>query len=443
MKRRDSIEDHKLTENATSPYNRNKENKWGFAPMRDYIEPQGKCRFCKLGFKWNDDENMFCCPVHFTVPKLFQVNVPFKGERIRRGTDWQGNTLHTHYEAQKLAEQAKKEIAANTFDPDKWRIKKKIEFHPGRLYVKWYKEKLKAMKRGDLKPSYTVKLRSYYRLYFRPYGIKKTLDDAREIKSTKDFFESLPQHLSPKYRKNLKLALAAFFHWMQREYRIIPEIPWMPDIRVPKHIPVVVDKDFQLELLNDYIRPWHRDIFGFMICQGCRPGEAIALYAECIKTDKNLGPYVEYTKTLSEGQIVDNPKDAEDRVAPLFTETLHYIPKRLPGALLFQTRGKAYSLTILEKELDRALRIYNKAMQQRAREIGAIFEPVKIKLYEFVKHSLSTQLYDEGYSLHDIQKFHGHSSPETSLIYTKIDVLKRFKSRGAVTEIKKPKKSNR
>src|SRR5208337_2360674 len=119
------------------------------------------------------------------------------GERIRRGTDWQGNTLRTHYEAQKLAEQAKKEIAAKTFDSDKWRSKKKIEFHPGRLYLKWYREKLKAMERGDLKPSYTVKLRSYYRVYFRPYGLKKRLDDIREIKSTKDFFESLPQHLSP------------------------------------------------------------------------------------------------------------------------------------------------------------------------------------------------------------------------------------------------------
>ena len=325
-------------------------------------------------------------------------------------------------------------------NPDKWREKRKIEFNPGRLYLKWYKEKLKAMARGDLKPSYTVKLRSYYRIYFRPYGLKKMLDDVREIKSTKDFFESLPQHLSPKYRKNLKLALAAFFHWLQKEYRMISEVPWMPDIKVPKHIPVVVDKDFQLELLNDHIKLQHRDIFGYLIHQGCRPGEAIALYPACIKTDKNLGHYVEYTRTLSEGQIVDNPKDAEDRVAPLFPETLKYIPKRLPDTLLFQNNGKPYTLTVLEKELDRALKSYNKAMLEKAKECGADFEPVKIKLYEFVKHSLSTQLYEEGYSLHDIQKFHSHSSPETSLIYTKIDVLKRFRGRGNVVDIKKAQK---
>lgn len=411
--------------------------------MRDYIDPQGKCRFCGSRFKWNEEERMFCCPVHFTVPKLFLVRIPFNGQRVLRGTDWQGNTLHSHYEAQKLVEQAKKEIAAGTFDPDRWLSKRKIEFHPGRLYVKWYKEKLKAMHRGDLKPSYTVKLRSYYRLYFRPYGEKKRLDDVRETKSTKDFFESLPQHLSPKYRKNLKLALAAFFHWMMKEYRMIDEIPWMPEIRVPKHIPVVVDKEFQLELLNNYIKPLHRNIFGYMINQGCRPGEAIALYPECIKVDKNLGPYVEYTKTLSEGQIVDNPKDAEDRVAPLFPETMQYIPKRLPGTLLFQNNGRAYTLTVLEKELDRALNAYNKAMQEKAGESGADFEPVKIHLYEFVKHSLSTQLYEEGYSLHDIQKFHGHSSPETSLLYTKIDVLKRFRNRGSVISIQEGVKGSR
>ena len=407
--------------------------------MRDYIEPQGKCRFCKSGFKWNDEEKMFCCPVHFTVPRLFQVNIPYDGKRIRRGTDWQGNTLRTHYEAQKLAEQAKKEMAANTFDPDKWRSKKKIEFNPGRLYAKWYKEKLKATKRGDLKPSYMLALCSYYRLYFRPYGLKKRLEDVREIMSIKDFFESLPQHLSPKSRKNLKLALAAFFHWMHKEYRMISEIPWMPDIKVPKHIPVVVDKVFQIELLNDHIRPRHRDIFGYLIHQGCRPGEAIALSYECIKVDKNFGSYVEYTRTLSAGQIVDNLKDAEDRVAPLFPDTLQYIPKRLPGALLFQNNGKVYTLTILEKELNRALSSYNEAMQDKAKETGAIFEPVKINLYEFVKHSLSTQLYEEGYSLHDIQKFHGHSSPETSLLYTKIDVLKRFRNHGKVIDIQEVK----
>ena len=423
-----------MTQNRPDTYN-TPFNKWGFIPMKDYIDPQGKCRFCGSRFQWNEKEGMFCCPDHFTVPKLFQVRVPFKGERIRRGTDWQGNTLRSHYEAQKLAEQAKKEIAAKTFDPDKWREKRKIEFNPGRLYQRWYREKLKAMKRGDLKPSYTVKLSSYYRIYFRPYGLKKNLDDVREIKSTKDFFESLPQHLSPKYRKNLKLALAAFFHWLQKEYRMISDIPWMPEIKVPKHIPVVVDKDFQLELLNGYIKPQHRDIFGYLIHQGCRPAEAIALSPECIKVDKNLGHYVEYTRTLSEGQIVDNLKDAEDRVAPLFPEILQYIPKRLPGTLIFQNKGKAYSLTVLEKELDRALRNYNNTMEEKARASGADFEPIKIKLYEFVKHSLSTQLYEEGYSLHDIQKFHGHSSPETSLIYTKIDVLKRFKNRGTVRDI--------
>ncbi len=220
---------------------------------------------------------------------------------------------------------------------------------------------------------------------------------------------------------------------------MIPEVPWMPEIKVPKHIPTVVGKDFQLELLNNHIKPKHRDIFGYMIHQGCRPGEAIALSPECIKADKNLGSYVEYTKTLSEGQIVVNPKDAEDRVAPLFPETLRYIPKRLPGSLLFQNNDKAYTLTVLEKELDRALRSYNTAMQEEARESGAVFDPVKIRLYEFVKHSLSTQLYEEGYSLHDIQKFHGHSSPETSLIYTKIDVLKRFSNRGNVIDIKQTK----
>ena len=49
---------------------------------------------------------------------------------------------------------------------------------------------------------------------------------------------------------------------------------------------------------------------------------------------------------------------------------------------------------------------------------------VKIHMYEFGKYNASSELYEAGASITDLQSFHGHSLPQTRLLYTKID--KRF-----------------
>jgi len=140
--------------------------------------------------------------------------------------------------------------------------------------------------------------------------------------------------------------------------------------------------------------------------------------------------------------IVEIPKDREARVNPIFEGTIKYLPKSFSDDFVFKNNGELYTLTVLEKELARALKLYNTYQRKIAEEKGEAWENIKIKLYEFCKHSWSTEMYEKGASLEDLQKYHGHSKPETSLLYTKIDVLKRFKKFGKVIPIKKEEKES-
>ena len=407
------------------------------------IRPEGKCEECKGRFKWNEKKKAYRCPAHGTTPGSFSVYVSYKGEQIFRARNIEGEKLRTHYDAQKLVDRAESEKKNGKFDPERWRSKALVEYHPGRLIIKWYRDKSRALRKGDLKPSYVAKLKSYIRIYYIPYGIDKHLDDIRDIRSTKDFFNNLPDHLSSKYRKNIKLGLATFFNWAKKEMRLIDEIPYFPRIKTNKRIPTVVSKEFQIDLLNNFIKSYHRPIFGYMIHQGCRLGEAAVLKGSDFKQDPNLGLFVIYRRTLSEGIVVETPKDGDQRANPVFNETLEFLPKPLTHDYLFKRPGgDIYSLTALEKEFARALKVFNKAKRQEANSRGEVYDDIKITLYEFVKHSWSSQMYERGASLEDLKEYHGHSKLETSLIYTKIDVLSRFKKLADVVPFENQKKKS-
>ena len=51
--------------------------------------------------------------------------------------------------------------------------------------------------------------------------------------------------------------------------------------------------------------------------------------------------------------------------------------------------------------------------------------------------TLSPLAAQQGATLDDLHKFHANSKTETSLIYTKIDLLKWFRKLGEVMDIKK------
>jgi integrase len=397
------------------------------------IYPTGKCYLCGRSFTWKQKAERYECPNCKTRPESYHVKVSFKGKRITRGTTLEGQTLRSVADAYALVKRAKDQIVAGKFDPEIWTRKDPGIYHPGRLYARWYRSKL----RDRLKPGYTVKLKSYYRVHFRPYCVRHDITDIRDIRTTQLFFDECPG-LSAKYRKNIRMALSSFFRYCKMNMRVIEEIPFFPKLKKPaKYIPQVLDIETRLHIIDTYVMPEHRPILGFYAVHGCRPGEAIALKGDRLKADAE-GRYVEYTRTVSDGILQETTKDGEGRAVPIFRAAEKYLPASvLPGSFVFTNRGKMYTLSVLEHQLMNAFKRYNKAMTAEAEKQGKEWAPIRIKLYEFGKYSRNSEMYEAGVSLADLQKYNGHSRPEETLLYNKIDVLKRFRKLDNVVEFKK------
>jgi len=67
---------------------------------------------------------------HKTKAKRFLVTVYFKGERIRRATNLDGETLTTFAQAYTLLNQAETEKRNKRFDPKRWKSRVKIPASP-------------------------------------------------------------------------------------------------------------------------------------------------------------------------------------------------------------------------------------------------------------------------------------------------------------------------
>lgn len=227
------------------------------------IRPEGCCPKCKKPFKW-DNKKGYICKSHLTSPERYSVIVYFKGERIVRGTDFNGDTLRTFADAHDLRMQAEKEKRAGTFNPAKWKSKKKIEYSFEVLIDKWLTGKEELMEEGKRAPSYVPKLGTYSRLYFMPcYGDR----DVREIFNLDEFKRYAPRS-SLKYKKNVTAVLESFFRWCLKKH-YISQLPDFPErIEVPEHIPLTIDKETQLAIL-EVIPGEHRPIFAWLFHQGC------------------------------------------------------------------------------------------------------------------------------------------------------------------------------
>ena len=115
--------------------------------------------------------------------------------------------------------------------------------------------------------------------------------------------------MSPKYRENIRLAVATFFHWVQDEERLIDAMPFIPSITVPKKAPEVLPMEVRQYIVDNFVKKVHRPIFGYLRHQCPRPAELIALQVGLIKEDPLHGRYVIYQRTMSDDVLVDTTKD--------------------------------------------------------------------------------------------------------------------------------------
>jgi integrase len=380
--------------------------------IMDGITAIDKCpvKGCGKGFT---QKNGYRCPVHGTHARRFRVTLFHKGDKFRRTTTLDGKTLETLQEASGLYQQAESEKRAGTFNPEKWRSRGKYEYSFSYQVDKWLKEKEREMEQGKLAPSYVPQLRRYVISFYTTfYGSR----DVREIFNVKDFAQSLPEHLSPKYQKNILDALKSFFLWLKDD-RLINDVPKFVSVDVPEYAFQVISRETQIELLS-HIPAEHQPIFTFLFNQGIRPSEARALKWKDIEGDTCT-----IRRTWSNHQLRERTKTKQVRKIYLFHETVAALPRRtFPENFVF-THGvklvRQYSKTFL-----------NDLFQAACEKIG-----VKITLYEATKHSWSTLMYREGVDIKLIQKYHGHSSAKMTERYTKIDHLDAFREKDKVAPL--------
>jgi integrase len=359
------------------------------------------------------------CP-HKVPAQRYFVDFNFKGTRIRRGTNLDGDTLRTLDDAVALRQKAFEDIRHERFNPAKWTDKTKLDFSFNTLLDNWYREKERELAQKKLKPGYVSKLWQYIRLYFHFYNNC----DVRGIFNVNDFALWLPERLSLKYQKNILDALQNFFNWLH-DNRYITELPKFKKIDVPEHMPKTLDFETQMKLI-DFIPEDHKLIFLFMVYQGCRPSEARGLLWDSIE-----GDVVTYKRTFSNERLMDSTKTR--RVTPnrLFPETMVILPKRRFALDFVFVHGKKikrhYSKTFLSELFRKALESFNRHYNTE----------LKITLYETIKHSFYTQLYNRKIPLDDLRKWGGHTSVSTTLKYAKLDVVNAFRNVSRIEDVSK------
>jgi integrase len=290
-----------------------------------------------------------------------------------------------------------------------------------------------------LAPGYVPKLRTYADNYILPAlgGM-----DVRHVRSShvKALARDMPSmsrrgnRLSPKYIRNVLDALRGFMRWLRHEERLIEDVPRFPSIDVPEHDFKVMTPVDQWGVFDRVPRE-HRRIFMFLFAQGCRPSEARAL-----KWDSVGDGVVTYRRTFSGRRLVERTKTGRVRRNYLFPEGARAIRRRvnLPegeaGRLARIRRldefvfthggaGKPYSADLLNRVYSDALAAYNADM---ARE-NPRWRPLDVTLYEATKHSFGTALYAAGATLEALQRHFGHSKPEMTMRYARVDAVELFR----------------
>ena len=397
------------------------------------ISPKGKCPVCGSSFKFIASRLAFVCPVHPKVQATrFIVAIFYKGERIRRATNLDGETLETFAQAHALLNQAETEKRNKRFDPKRWKSKIKFNYTFEALVDKWMGTKEELLEEGRRAPSYVSELPTYINRFFLQVYEGQ---DVREIHNLDEFSAHLSRYrknngdpISLKYKKNLVDCLQSFFNWLKKK-KYIMELPDFPEtIEVPEHQPQTIEKDVQLKLLA-FIPEEHKPIFTWLFYQGCRPGEARALMGDCILDGEEPRDTVEYKRTFSDNILMERTKGKNIRYNYIFPEVRAVLPDvPFPKSFVF-THGvkvrRPYSKPFLNK-------IYRLAVAAFNEEYGTSLD---VELYEATKHSFGTQNRNKGVPLEWLRRWYGHTSDKMTEKYAKLDVVRVFRDRETVVSI--------
>ena len=402
------------------------------------IKTKEKCPVCGKAFT-QTPLGFLCLRCH-TVPRRFYVYLSWKGRKIKIYSFKDGQPLSSYELARRACEIITHEIELGAFDPSRWVSSDVRKYLFETQWKRWMDLKAAQVQRKELSPGYFAQLKSYEKHVLAFFRGK----DIREIKKADmtDFWRALDgKNLSPKTVQNLLRLVRGFLNFLKSE-ELIERVPDIPEVKVPKTEPEVLDEEEQRFLL-DYIRdalPEHYPIFLFMARQGVRPGEACALRWEDLDLAKG---FVWIRRTFSARRLKDTTKGRRARLIPLDPEVhaffLEYVRKVAPfpkSFVFLQPHGKPYSDYVLNRVWKRIVSGFLVWLDEK-RETGRLDPRMfslyakfskGLRLYDATRHSRLTQFVAQGKSLYLVQAFAGHSDPRITERYVHLaaDKLKQL-----------------
>lgn len=345
----------------------------------------------------DENENDWRCPECTQIAKAYYIFLYHQGEKYRIGRDQDGHVLDTFKRAEILLHAIRKDIDKNTFSISNYLPKEIEQFRGKALLEKWQKVKEGEESEG-LSGWYITKIKEYIKNHYMPFFQDKLMRDL-QFADIEDFKTQLPEHLSPKTKKNILDTLKTFTKWLCKR-NVIAKVPEFPAISVEEKPIKWITKENQLKLLS-YIPDNHKAIFQFLMYHPVRPSEAMALQRKHFDTEIGV---IEISQAFGFHAKLKSRKNKKPYNLPISKHfDLKILKNKLPEAYVFTYgQGRNYSINYLGE-------VWREAFE-KARKNGVIIPYINI--YNATRHSIASQAIRKSVALERISKALGHSNLE-------------------------------
>jgi len=328
------------------------------------------------------------------------VRIYWQGKNYEYRRDDNGFILTYETALAKLTD-ISNEIRKGIFNPVEHSDAKVKERRFENKIEKWLQEKEKELQRGIIRPSSYSGIRGYVFNYFTFFhGM-----DVKEIKLEQltDFYDSLPETIKLKTKKNIFNALHSFFVWLWKR-GAIKGVPPFPDMEGEDDSQERISLDYEeQQKLLAMIPAEHKDIIEFGMETGLRVGELIVLKVGDVDL-KNGSLWVRRTVSAYVNVVESTKGRHKDRI-PLSNRALELCTKNIQGK-------EKWDYLFIRPDTGRRYSV--KAPNAIWKKYTGLKD---VTYYEASRHSFATQMVDSGVDALQTKELMRHTDVRTTQRY--------------------------